>query len=310
MNEPATSTSPGTPSGSREVASTFTEPCCAKSARGEPGTRFEEVLAVVEHEERRFVRQRRDQLLDGLQPRLPRGRRAPRALLARPRPGSATPASSTNHTPPGNCSRSSAATASASRVLPTPPDPVNVTSRSAPTSRAERGDVLVSADERRELDREVVRVRVERAQLRMRGGQVRVDDLPHALRPAEVLQAVHPEVGQARLLRQAVDDEPRGRVRHEDLVAVADRAQPRASDHGLTEVVALVAQLGLAGVDRHAHVEVGALRPVLAEEPSLGVDRGGDGVGRACERGDDAVAFSLLDRPNAAMVGDASSRIS
>ena len=138
----------------------------------------------------------------------------------------------------------------------------------------------------------------------MRGGQVRVDDLPHVLRPPEILEAVHPEVGQARLLRQSVDDEPRGRIRHEDLVAVSDGAQPSASDHRLTEVVALVAQLGLAGVDGHAHVEVGALWPFLAEEPSLRVDRGGDGVGRACECGHDAVAFSLLDWPNATMVSD------
>src|SRR5205823_2892195 len=44
-------------------------------------------------------------------------------------PGSASDASSTNHTPSGNACTSSFATSNASCVLPTPPVPVNVTSR-------------------------------------------------------------------------------------------------------------------------------------------------------------------------------------
>ena len=43
--------------------------------------------------------------------------------------GSVTAASSKNQTPSGNSSASRAATSSASRVLPTPPTPVNVTNR-------------------------------------------------------------------------------------------------------------------------------------------------------------------------------------
>ena len=136
----------------------------------------------------------RDQLLDGCIPgdvvRAGRGQHRCSHL----RLGSVTPASSTNQTPPGNCSRTSAATASASRVLPTPPDPVSVTSRSSRSELAERGDVVLPADQRRQLDGKVVTVRVERAQRRMRGGQLRVDDLPHALGTAEVLEPVHAEV--------------------------------------------------------------------------------------------------------------------
>ena len=44
-------------------------------------------------------------------------------------PGSPTEASSITHTPSGKSARADAATARASRVLPTPPTPVNVTSR-------------------------------------------------------------------------------------------------------------------------------------------------------------------------------------
>ena len=49
----------------------------------------------------------------------------------------------------------SAATCSASRVLPTPPTPVSVTSRARPSAVATRGELVVAADERRELQRQV-----------------------------------------------------------------------------------------------------------------------------------------------------------
>ena len=191
----------------------------------------------------------------------------------RPPSGSATPASSTNQTPPGNCSRSSAATASASRVLPTPPDPVSVTSRSSPTSSPSVGDVDLPSDERRELDREVVTVHVERAQ--RRHARPVDQDGPPATRARD---GRGPSAGgypgrRGARRRPAVDDQPGGRVRHEDLITVPDRSKASASDHGLTEVVALVAQLGLAGVDRHAHVEVSPRRPGLRQERSLRIDR-------------------------------------
>ena len=163
---------------------------------------------------------------------------------------------------------------------------------------------LLPADQRRQLDREVVAVRVERAQRGMRGGEIRMDHLPHALGTAEVLQPVRPEVGQVHAVRQVVDDQAGGCVRDEDLVPVADRSKASASDHGLTEVVAFVAQLGLAGVDRHAHVEVGPRRPGLGHQGSLGIDRRGHRIRRTGERGHHAVALALFDRPHAAVAGD------
>ncbi len=131
-----------------------------------------------------------------------------------------------------------------------------------------------------------------------------MDHLPHALGATEVLQSMRAEVGEMHILRQLIDDQSGRRVRHEDLVTVADRSKARAADHGLTEVVAFVAQLGFAGVDRHAHLEVRPRRPALGHERSLGIDRRGDGIGRARERGDDAVALSLLHWPHAAVAGD------
>jgi hypothetical protein len=147
-------------------------------------------------------------------------------------------------------------------------------------------------------------MRIERTQRRMVRGEVAVDHLPHPLGTAKVFEAVHPEISQAHPLRQPIDDQPCSGVREEDLVAVSDAPQPSASDHGLAEVVALVAQLGLAGVDGHADVQVGSLRPLLAEEATLGVDGGGECIGRPRERGHDAVALSLLHRSYPAEVRD------
>ena len=271
--------------------------------RGEPGTRFDEVLTVVQHQERRSVRQGRIELLDGFESGHLVGTersqhcRPDRILICDARELDEPHASGEllqqirGHVERKSCLAHAAGSGQRHQSL-------------RADEPSERGDVLVSSDERRDLDREVVRVRVEGLQLWVRRRQVGVDDLPHALRAAEILEAVHPEVGQARVLGQPVDDEPRGRVRYEDLIAVPDGAQPSAADHGLAEVVAFVAQLRLARVDRHAHVEVAALGPLLTEEPSLRVDRGGDGIGRACERRDDAVALPLLDGSNATMVSD------
>ena len=145
---------------------------------------------------------------------------------------------------------------------------------------------------------------VERAQRGMRGRKIRMDHLPHAFGSTEVLQPVRTQVGQVHAVGQLIDDQPGGCVRHEDLVTVSDRSKASASDHGLTEVVAFVAQLRFAGVDRHAHVEVRSRRPGLGHERSLGIDRRGHGIGGTGERGDHAVALPLLDRAHPTVAGD------
>ena len=131
-----------------------------QEARGEPGTRLDEVLTIVEHQERRLVRQRRVELLDGFQPRYLVGaeRRehcwpdrtlisdsgeldephAPGELLQEIR----------GHVEREPCLAD--ASGSGQRHQPLRAD-----------EPSELGDVLVPADERRDLDREVVRVRVE-----------------------------------------------------------------------------------------------------------------------------------------------------
>ena len=169
--------------------------------------------------------------------------------------GSVTPASSTNQTPPGKRSSSSAATASARRVLPTPPEPGEGDEPLVDDELADRDDIVLPPDERSELHREVVTVRVERPKRSLSDGKVRVNHLPHALGTTKVLQPVRTEVGDVRAIGQLIGDQSGGGVGHEDLVAVPDRSKAGAADHRLAEVVALVAQLGFAGVDRHPHME-------------------------------------------------------
>ena len=81
-------------------------------------------------------------------------------------------------------------------------------------------------------------------------------ELEHPLRPMEILQAVRAEVQQRRAVGQTVGDEIRGCVRHENLATVSARAQPCAPNDGVAEVVALVAELRVAGVQRDPDCEV------------------------------------------------------
>ena len=73
------------------------------------------------------------------------------AIAAGTDAGSPTDASSTIHTPSGNSPATSAPTSSASRVLPTPPTPVSVTSRFDRTSSATSATSVLAADERAQL---------------------------------------------------------------------------------------------------------------------------------------------------------------
>ena len=132
-------TSPGTPSGSRLVARTETA-APGEQRRRPAGAGVDQVLAVVQHEQRRPAAAPRASV-----PRSDRPLASPHAeRRQRPRPtapGSATRRARPTTRPPGTGPTRSAATSSASRVLPTPPAPVSVTSRSADQLAHERGEL-------------------------------------------------------------------------------------------------------------------------------------------------------------------------
>ena len=88
----------------------------------------------------------------------PAGRADPtvRATVTGTTAGSVIGARSTYHTPSRNSSASWAATSTASRVLPAPPAPVNVTSRLSATIWLHLGHFGATSDETRQLRRKVV----------------------------------------------------------------------------------------------------------------------------------------------------------
>ncbi len=118
--------------------------------------------------------------------------------------GSVTGASSQNHAPSGNSATTSAATCSASRVLPTPPTPVNVTNGDLRSISASDDELVLTADERRDLARQVPRQQVERAQRRELSPQAGRTDLVDAFHGCEIAQPVLAQIGE---VDRAVPDE-------------------------------------------------------------------------------------------------------
>ena len=85
---------------------------------------------------------------------------------------------------------------------------------------------------------------------------------------------------------------------------MGESSQPGGADHRRAVVVERVAKLGVASVERHSDAQVDALGPPLPRELLLRAQRGGDRIDAATERGHDAVALPLLDRPNTTMRSD------
>ena len=129
----------------------------------------------------------------GAAARRPRGSPAPGRWSRAPAPGSLIGASATKNTPSANWSSSSAATWRPRRVLPVPPGPVSVTSRTS--SRSEQrlrpsATVALAPDQRRRLDGRLC----GRASSETSGGNVAgrsgLSELEDALGPGQVLEAV------------------------------------------------------------------------------------------------------------------------
>ena len=196
------------------------------------GDRVEHVLAVVEHQQQllRAAGTRRATRSSVWPARAASPRTPPRTRRRTPS-GSRTAASSHNHAPSRNRGSTSAATCSARRVLPTPPTPVSVTSRASPTRPSTRGDLALAADERRHLQRQVPRERVQRAQRRelaRRAPGARTWNTRSGTR--QVAQPVLTQVDEVDALGQRVARELRRRLRAHDLAAVRDA--PSAAPHG------------------------------------------------------------------------------
>ena len=137
-----------------------------------------------------------------------------------------------------------------------------------------------AADERRARGRQVLHARLDRLQQREVAREPVDLELVDALRRAQILEAVHAEVADVRV------DERTGRLRQEHLPAVADGGDPRALVHVEADV-SLLGQPRLARVQPHPH----AYRPV--GQRALAVRGGGDGVRRAGEGDEERVTLRV-----------------
>ena len=96
----------------------------------------------------------------------------------------------------------------------------------------------LSADEGRELGREVVGDPVERLQRRERARQVRVGDLEDLLGAGQVPETVAPEVDERHPGRQGVVHDFGSGPRHDGLAAVGNGPEPGRPDDGRSGVAA------------------------------------------------------------------------
>jgi hypothetical protein len=167
---------------------------------------------------------------------------------------------------------------------------------------ADLGDLAGSADQRCQLDRQVVVEQVQGPERRKRRREIRVDQLPDVFGSPEILEPMLAEVDDCGPRREVVVDQSRGRCRQQHLPAVPSGPNPGAAVERLAEV-AVIAQLGFTGVHRDAHAQLRTARPGLGSEGLLSRKRSGDRVGRTAEGTHDAVTFALLDRPHPT-VGD------
>ena len=196
-------------------------------------------------------------------------RRSVRSRRARAS-GSETGASPTRWT---ERSRAAAAAASsASRLLPAPPWPVIVTSRTS--GRARSGSIVARSSCR--PDEAMVergqRCTAERRQRWERRLEVRRDELEERVGSGHVLQAMPAERLERDPARVVVADEVARRARDDDLATVRGGADPRRDDDVHADV-SLVPEVGLARVDADAHAQSRVRRPWLACELALEVDR-------------------------------------
>ncbi len=131
-------------------------------------------------------------------------------------------------------------------------------------------------------------------------GEVGGDELEDVLAVAQILQAVLAEIAEGDVLGQVVADHLLGGEGEEDLAAVAGGHEAGGAVEGGAEVVA-AAGVGRAGVDAHAHPQIGEIgierAPILGGEGYLGVECGGEGVVGVGEGGAKRIAHRLEHMP-------------
>ena len=153
-------------------------------------------------------------------------------------------------------------------------------------------ELALAANQRPRLRRQIRRPRVERVERREGLPEALADELEDFLGLRQVLEAVRPEVAQPDALERLLGEQPAGRVRDENLAAMAGGADARGTMDADPDVSSS-GRPGVAGVDPHPHSQLPALRPALGRERPLPVQGGRDSVARRGERDEERVALSV-----------------
>ena len=130
---------------------------------------------------------------------------------------------------------------------------------------ADLGDLCCAADEARQLRREIMRGNGIRCPQRWEVvAQIGMAQLRYPDGTGEVAQPVAAQIGQPRLVGKLVFDHLLGCGRNDGLAAVCQVAQPRGLVDRRARVVALVAQLHVAGVNPDTKLDRGEIGPLQA----------------------------------------------
>ncbi len=162
-------------------------------------------------------------------------------------------------------------------------------------------DLGKSADEARELDRQVVTVGIERRDRREISGEALPAHLVHVLGTSEVAESMLAQVDESDRVAEMVDDEIACRLGHEDLAAVADRAKARRPDDRLPRVVPVRRSTRLPRVDSHPHLQRNRCGPRFARQCPLRFGCSEDRIRGARERGHNRVTLTLRQRSHPSM---------
>ena len=159
-------------------------------------------------------------------------------------------------------------------------------------------NLCAAADKAGELHWKVMHTNAFRGtQRREIVAQVRMAELNYPFGARQIAQRVSAQIGQPGIGRQTVDDHVLGRAGQHRLPAVRQIAQPRGPIDGRTDVVALVAQLDLTGMDADAQPDRGQRRLLQIQGTQ-------NGIAGAPERDHETVALALFDRPHPVVGGD------
>ena len=158
----------------------------------------------------------------------------------------------------------------------------------------DRVDLLLAADERRDLRGQVAREGVERLQSRELASEAGRAELEHALGASEVTETVLTEVDELVAVGERFAEQLLSGVRHDDLATVRGAHETRGAIQCGAVVVA-VAQLGRSRVQAHPHQERNSVTPLFGSKLTLHDHCRGDRDFSGRERGVHTVTRRLDD---------------